>query len=271
MTRSRQHRGICECGHSEHFDSPPRRGDRSASHRYEAKGFIETYFQGPFEICRTCITANHVGAVGRLLMTLSLIVILLVAAGPAAAALDEYGYTVTGATLFLGDQSCGGRCIQVVAFSFTLTYVPFVPDLMQGDWESWTHRAIVRPSTDVTSVGPLGPFTLAGADYAHAKSISHPYPGDGPSYIPFVSPFGSQIDLMAAPLFTATPWESPSFNGARLRACPSPTECAGMYLLSWGDAQTIVRPTAVPEPETLVLMGAGFIIWLAFRGRRSDA
>ena len=134
-----------------------------------------------------------------------------------------------------------------------IQYVPFAPDPFQEDWSSWTHRAVALPSDDIVSIGPLGTFTFPGASYPHVKSIPSATSGDGPPYVPFVTATGVQVDLMALPWFTATPWEAPSFPGVHLRACPSP--CNGFQAMStFGDAFAIVRPASVPEPEAMIPM-----------------
>ena len=142
----------------------------------------------------------------------------------------EVRYLVEGAFVFQG--WCAAPCLQLVSFSFELAYVPFTPDPFQGDWATWTHRAVARPSSDVIAspMSPLGPFTFIGASFEHdgmGGCAGKPMPPCMPSYATPVVLFrgvnGLEITL-AGPMapFTATPAIAPVFSDARLHACPAP-------------------------------------------------
>ncbi len=184
-------------------------------------------------------------------VALTLLILFFVSCAPAFA---DQVYDVTGTVTLTGNNACSGPCIEILDFSFLVTYQPDC---------CGTLTQIVLPGSTTTSTGPLAPFALGAAPV---------------NYFAFFNSAHDEIDVFG-PGFdgerTAVPY--PNLIGAELYGCGFSGEdalCVTDFVPpgspSFGHVTSAALEytvTAAPELSTLgyLAAGAGVLALLAFR------
>jgi len=137
----------------------------------------------------------------RILGVLFFSVVGLTAVPAQATSIGPYTYTVDGQLSIVGNDVCGGPCIETVHFDFRFQWVDTGSIVFQIN--------IIPGFTEITASGPMGETgwrTVEGLFYS-------------PYYFPMGNSSG-EIDLdMPDNTFTVTPWIGPTFYASELYSC----------------------------------------------------
>ncbi len=186
-------------------------------------------------------------------VALTLLILFFVTCIPAFA---DQVYDVTGSVTLTGNNFCSGPCIEILDFSFQVTY--------QTEC-CGAFLQVVLPGSTTTSTGPLAPFSLLASP---------------DNYFAFFNSTGDEIDIFG-PNFGGGPALAPfpRLIGSELYGCVSAdTVCIADFVPPGSPTTGHVIPgslqytvTAAPEVSTLgyLAAGASALVLLAFRRTRS--
>jgi hypothetical protein len=183
---------------------------------------------------------------------------------------DEYN--VTGSLTIAGNNACppASACAETIAFSFTIgsEYDPGNPT---------PYLSYVIPNSgSVESLGPLGQFSLATAGILSGNNGGQCGPFGDCNRIEFLDANGDEIDLHLAWASGSAPITPDVISGDLFECGSGDTATCNQQMFPPGECCMFnfgtldpVAATAVAEPSSLLLLGAGlFALGLMISRRR---
>jgi hypothetical protein len=173
-------------------------------------------------------------------------------------------YNVSGTLTITGTNACSPVCTETLTFSFEIgSYVNPYPD----EYDSAYQAYVIPNSGTVEASGPLGDYTMDAGGFLGTVADGGGACGAGGdcNRIEFNNADGDEIDLHLALAGDSVPI-IPNVNAADLFHCGSTIDqtCATDMFSSdpsqspyfnFGTVETTVTP--VPEPSSLLMLGAG--------------